>query len=131
MATVSSEKKTIEVTLYRTGQDVRTYTLPEGATLADLLRESDTSYRSSGLIIDGHSLESAVVLKSGMRITLLPEPPGSRIRCWQDTVGMFADDFDFQAMVEAGRAIREADRQAAREEAAREKATLAESAREG
>jgi hypothetical protein len=121
MATVSTEKGTIEVRLLRTGQDLRTYTLPEGATLADLMREANTTYRSSNLLVDGRYLESAIVLKSGMLITIMPEPAGSRgIRSWRDTVGMFADDPHFDEMVEAGRAIREADRLAAREEAARE-----------
>ena len=61
----------------------------------------------------------AIVLESGMLITIMPEPAGTpRMRSWLDTVGMFADDPDFEEMVEAGRAIREADRQAAREEAA-------------
>jgi hypothetical protein len=121
MATVSSEKRTIEVRLLRTGQDLRTYTLPEGATLADLMREADTTYRSSNLLVDGRYLESAIVLKSGMLITIMPEPAGTPgIRSWRDTVGMFADDPDFEEMVEAGRSIREADRQAARKEAARE-----------
>jgi hypothetical protein len=123
MATVSTEKGTIEVRLLRTGQDLRTYTLPEGATLADLMREANTTYRSSNLLVDGRYLESAIVLKSGMLITIMPEPAGSReIRTWRDTVGMFADDPHFEEMVEAGRAIREADRQAAREQAAREEA---------
>jgi hypothetical protein len=123
MSTVSTEKETIEVRLLRTGQDLRTYTLPEGATLADLMREANTTYRSSNLLVDGRYLESAIVLKSGMLITILPDPAAAPlIRSWRDTVGMFADDPDFEDMVEAGRAIREADRQAAREEAAREEA---------
>jgi hypothetical protein len=130
MATAATEKRTIEVKLYRTGQDLRTYTLPEGATLADLMREADTAYRTSNLIVDGHHLESAIVLKSGMLITVLPEPPGARVRSWRDTVGMFADDPTFEEAVAAGRAIREADRQAAREEAAREDAALEEAARQ-
>jgi hypothetical protein len=123
MATVSTEKGTIEVRLLRTGEDLRTYTLPEGATLADLMREANTPYRSSNLLVDGRYLESAIVLKSGMLITIMPEPAvAAGIHSWQDTVGMFTNNSFFQEMVEAGRAIREADRQAAREEAAREEA---------
>ena len=99
MATVSAEKGTIEVRLLRTGQDLQTYTLPEGATLADLMREANTTYRSSNLLIDGRYLESAIVLKSGMLISIMPEPPGSPgIRSWRDTVGMFADDPDFDSV---------------------------------
>jgi hypothetical protein len=60
-------------------------------------------------------------IPSEMTITIVPEPPQiPRKRSWLDTVGMFEDDADFEAMVQAGRAIREADRQAAREEADRE-----------
>jgi hypothetical protein len=120
MAAVSTENRTIEVTLYRTGADLKVFTMPEGSSLADLLREAGIPPRDSGLVINGRSIESIVTLESGMTVTILPEPAGTRIRSWRDTVGMFADDPDFEEMVQAGRAIREADRQAAREEAARE-----------
>ncbi len=120
MAPVSTAKRTIGVTLYRPGTEMQTFTLPEGATLADLLREAGVEARDSGLLIDGRSIEALMTLRPGMRVTILPEPIGAGgIRSWRDTIGMFADDPDFEEMVQAGRAIREADRQAAREEAAR------------
>jgi hypothetical protein len=127
MATVSTENRTIEVTLYRTGVDLQVFTMPEGASLADLLREAGVPPRDSSLIINGRFIESILTLETGMTITILPDPPGMRIRSWRDTVGMFADDPDFEEMVEAGRAIREADRQAARAEAAREEAVREDS----
>jgi hypothetical protein len=114
--------RTIEVTLYRTGADLQVFTMPEGASLADLLREAGVPPRESSLLINGRSIESVLTLESGMTVTILPEPPWVRIRSWRDTVGMFADDPDFEEMVQAGHAIREADRRAAREEAEREEA---------
>lgn len=120
MATVSTENRTIEVTLYRTGADLQVFTMPEGASLADLLRAAGVPPRDSSLLINGRSIESILTLESGMTITILPEPPGLHIRSWRDTVGMFADNPFFEEAVAEGRAIREADRRAAREEAARE-----------
>jgi sulfur carrier protein ThiS len=121
MATVSTAKRSIEVTLYRPGAGMQAFTLPEGATLADLLREAGIPPSNPSLLINGQAIEAAVTLQPGVTITILPEPPGTpRRRSWRDTVGMFADDPTFEEAVAAGRAIREADRQAAREEAARE-----------
>src|SRR5262245_14323599 len=74
MATVSTEKRTIDVTLYRPGTDMQTFTLLEGATLADLLREAGVEARNSGLLIDGRSIEAVITLLPGMMITILPEP---------------------------------------------------------
>ena len=76
MATVSTEKRTIEVKLLRTGPGFADLHLPEGATLADLMREADTTYRNSNLLVDGHYLESAIILKSGMLITITARTPG-------------------------------------------------------
>ena len=121
MATVSTAKRSIEVTLMRPDIGAQTYTLPEGATLGDLLRQAGAVIRSPNLLIDGRAIQEVTPLESGMAITILPEPPETPgKRSWLDAVGMFADDADFEAMVEDGRAIREADRQAVREEADRE-----------
>jgi hypothetical protein len=99
---------------------MQVFTLPEGASLADLLREAGVPPRDSSLIINGRSLESVLKLESGMTVTILPEPPGRRLRSWRDSVGMFADDPYFEEAVAEGRAIREAERKAAREEGTRE-----------
>jgi hypothetical protein len=121
MATVSAAKRSIEVTLVRPEGEASTFTLPEGATLGDLLRAAGATIRSPNVRIEGRPIEDMTILKAGMTIVIMPEPahaPGRRT--WLDTVGMFEDDADFQAMVDAGKAYREADRRAALEEGDRE-----------
>jgi hypothetical protein len=121
MTIASTAKQGTEVTLLRPDHGPQTFTLPEGATLADLLREAGGEIQAQNILIDGRPLEEFLILNSGMAITIVPEPPpGPRKRSWRDTVGMFADDADFQAMVDAGRAYREADRQAILEQLDRE-----------
>lgn len=118
MATVSAGKRSIEVTLIRPDADSQTFTLPEGATLGDLLREAGAPMPRPRFLIDGDPIEDAVILRSGMTVTLIPEPPeaGGK-RSWLEAVGLFADDPTFAEAVAEGRAIREADRRAAREDA--------------
>src|SRR5437762_1840395 len=115
MSTASTTKRCTEVTLLRPESGSQTFTLPEGATLADLLREAGAAIRSPNLLIDGRPIEEAVILKSGMMITILPElPQAPRQRSWRDSVGTVQDTPAFRAMIAEGRAIREADREAAR-----------------
>jgi hypothetical protein len=102
--------------------------LPEGATLADLLREAGAAICSPKLLIDGRPIEEAMTLGHGMTIAIVPEPPETpRKRSWLDTVGMFADDPDFEEAVAEGRAIREADRRASLGEFDRENLGFASS----
>jgi sulfur carrier protein ThiS len=123
MGKILSAKECAELTLLHPGLGPRTFTLHEGATLADLLRAAGLAIHGPNIMIDGRPIEEAMVLKSGMVITVLPELPQAPSEgSWRDTVGMFADDPDFEAMVEAGRAIREADRKSTLEELDREDA---------
>ena len=120
MSMASTARRGVEVTLLRPDLGPHTYTLPEGAKLADLLagRRRNPSEEHPDRWAP---LEEVVILSSGMAITVVPEPPPSPAkRSWRDTVGWFADDPDFQAMVDAGRAYREADRQATLEQLDRE-----------
>jgi hypothetical protein len=117
MTTASTAKEGTEVTLLKPDLGSRTFTLPEGATLADLLREAGGRVQAKSILIDGRPLEDFVVLTTGMSITVVPEPlPGPGNRTWRDTVGWFADDPTFEEMVAAGRAYREADRKATLEQ---------------
>ncbi len=121
MATVSAEQRSIEVTLIRPDAGSQAFTLAEGATLGDLLREAGAPIRRPGLLIDGDPIEDAMILRSGMTITLIPEPSEQgHKRSWLEAVGMFADDPTFEEAVAEGRAMREADRRAAREAADQE-----------
>jgi hypothetical protein len=99
------------------------HTLPEGATLADLLRAAGVGDAPHVITIDGRSIEEFLVLRPGMVVTLVPVISKAVTRdSWRETFGMFKDDPHFQEMVEAGRAIREADREAARKEAEEDEA---------
>ena len=118
MSTVSTTERCTEVTLFLADGGSRALTLPEGATLADLLREAGAAIRSPNILIDGRPIEEVLVVKSGMMITILPEPPQAPPeKDWRRTVGMFQDTPAFRAMIAEGRAIREADREAARKQA--------------
>lgn len=117
MSATTIAKPCTEVTVFGVMEGPQTVTLPEGATLADLLRHVGAEARGLNFEIDGRYIEEALVLKSGMRITILPEllrQPGPRD--WLRTVGMFADDPTFEEAVAAGRAYREADRKATLEQ---------------
>ncbi len=103
------------VTLIRQGIGREEYSLSEGATLADLLRQARARAEDVTISIDGRPLEGLVPLPPGAIVTLTPRPKPVNLG-WIQTYGMFRDDPLFQEMVEASRAIREADREAARTE---------------
>jgi len=105
------------VTLIRLGVGKQAYALPEGATLADLLRTAQVQAESQAIYIDGRPIEEHLVVQDGMVVTIVPKPKNAATDDrWRETIGMFADDPTFQEMVDAGRAIREADRKAAQDE---------------
>jgi hypothetical protein len=111
MGTVVTAKQCVEVVLIRAGVDPQAFTLQEGATFADLLRESGAAISSPKILIDGHPLEDVLNLRSGMIITAVPEPSSTPSNeSWRETVGMVHDTPFFREMIAAGRAIREADR---------------------
>ncbi len=105
------------VTLIRERLGREDLTLPEGATLADLLRAAGVGDAPHVITIDGRSIEEFLVLRPGMVVTLTPVISKAVTRdSWRETVGMFKDDPHFQEMVEAGRAYREGLREAALKE---------------
>jgi sulfur carrier protein ThiS len=112
MSATTIAKPCMEVTLLGAAGGPQTVTLPEGATLADLLRQVGAEARSLNFLIEGRYIEEALVLKSGMTITILPESlQGQFPKDWRMTTGMSsADDADFDEWMAACRAIREEDR---------------------
>lgn len=106
------------VTLLRPGVDAQEIELPEGATLADLLREARADTSEQAIFIDGRPVEEWIVLQPNVVVSLVPRVRNAtRPADWRETVGMFRDDPVFAEIAEAGRAIREAGREAARQEA--------------
>jgi hypothetical protein len=113
MGKASTATRCTQVTLLRPDVGSQTIMLPEGATLADLLREAGAAIRSPNILIDGRPIEEIMILKAGMMITIQPEPPQApREKDWRRTVGMFANDPTFDEFLAECRAIREADRKA-------------------
>jgi hypothetical protein len=117
MSKTSTAERWTEVTVLRPGGGSQTFTLPNGARLGDLLREAGATILSPNVLIDGRPIEEAVILKSGMTISILPEPPQEPSkRDWRSTVGIVQDTPAFREMIAQGRAIREADRKATLEQ---------------
>jgi ThiS family len=115
MGKASTKKRGMEVSLVRPIEGTRTFALPQGATLGDLLREAGTSLDGAKVLVDGQQIEDVFSLKSGMTITILPAPAQvSSNGSWRDSVGTVQDTAAFREMIAAGRAIREAEREAAR-----------------
>jgi hypothetical protein len=113
------KKNGVTLTVIRQGVGREDFTLPEGATLADLLRAAQAADTPHVTTIDGRSIEESLVLQPGMVVTIAPAMRGPITKdSWRETFGMFKDDPHFQEMVDAGRAIRESDREAARRQAA-------------
>ena len=103
------------VTLVSPGKESQTVEFAEGSTLADLLKSHNLSSPEAAILIDGTELTEYIPLKTGMVITIVPQLGHATERdAWRETVGMFPDDGLFQEMVDAGTAIREADRAVAR-----------------
>ena len=116
MVAISSNSEAQEnLVLIRSDADSQTYTLPEGATLGDLLREAGVAIRSPNLLIDGRPIEDAMTLESGMTVTINSEDNSKLSNgSWRATVGKFSNPAILREIVAEGRAIREAEREAAR-----------------
>jgi hypothetical protein len=118
MGTKPAATETEGVVLLRMGVGKQEFLLPEGATLADLLRDAGVDPDAQEIMVDGRRLEEVLVLQPGTIVTMMPRAKGTgREGSWRDTIGMFRGDPAFAEIVEAGRAIREAEREAARLEA--------------
>jgi hypothetical protein len=108
-----SEKTTtveIQVHLVRPGVAVRAYQLPEGATLADLLRCSGSAAAGQAFLIDGATPAEALVLHDGAVVTIVPQS-GNAVGAepWRATIPAFQDEDLFREYTEALKARRRAE----------------------
>ena len=94
------------------GVGPREFELPPGSTLSDLLKEAGLDTSKFSILINESRLEDAIVLQPGTTVSLVPRGDTAQPEPWRATFGMFRDDPHFQEMVEEGRAIREAERDA-------------------
>jgi hypothetical protein len=106
-----SEQKTataeIQVILGRPGAGARTYHLPEGATLADLLRQSGATLCNQDVFVNGIMSEETVPLTDRAVVFILPRPGNAAgVEPWRATIPAFRDEALFQEYMEALKARR-------------------------
>jgi hypothetical protein len=106
-----SERKTstedILVHLVRPGVGARDYHLSAGATLADLLRLSETSTTNKTVFVDGVPPEEVLPLHEGAVVTIVPRPrDAAGDEPWRATIPAFRDEALFQEYSEALKARR-------------------------
>lgn len=101
----------LSVTVLRLGLGKEVYVLPEGSTLADLLRKAGESLDRQDVMIDGRPLAERIVLQSGMIVSVVPKSNGTVAAApWRETIGMFRDDPAFEEMMRDVEAARNAER---------------------
>jgi sulfur carrier protein ThiS len=103
----------ISVHLVTPGVGVRDYHLSEGATLADLLRQSATSTTDRAIFVDGLPLEESLPLREGAVVTIVPKPGDSATdEPWRAVVASFRDEALFREYSEILKARRREDNSA-------------------
>jgi hypothetical protein len=111
---VSTKPATIEkteVTLIRQGIGREEYTLPKGASLADLLKEAQAQQEAQLIYIDGKPLEEQFILRPGMIITIVTtKAKASPDERWLESIGMMHGDPVFLEVCEAVEKSREAEK---------------------
>ena len=90
MSTKPVAKKNHTVTFIRMGVDKKEFDLPEGATLADLLRAAGNEPGREAIYIDGKPVEEVLVLQPGTIVSAIPRVTNRRAASqWSDVIGTF------------------------------------------
>jgi hypothetical protein len=92
---------------------------PAGLTIEELLKKAKIDKGEYAVVLSGVQTitRGRMILEPGAMVELIARDKADRLRqTWRKTIGMFRDDPTFHDMIKAGRAIREADRAAARSE---------------
>jgi hypothetical protein len=101
----------LRVMLVRPGIDARDYLLPAGSTVGDLLEKAQVDARGRDVVILNQRVdESAILSPESFVYVVATNPNGHDCGSWQDLVGAFRGDPVFREIVEAGRALRDAER---------------------
>src|SRR3954447_25042859 len=83
----------IQVHLVRPGVAAWDYQLPEGATLADLLRRTGSPAADQAVLVDGVTPEEALALRDGAVVTIIPRPGhAAGDEPWRATIPSFRDE---------------------------------------
>jgi sulfur carrier protein ThiS len=110
MGELKSSAEGILIHLVRPGVGVQDYHLAEGATLADLLRQSGTSTTDQAILVDGIPPEEYLPLSMGVVVTIVPRPRNAAgDEPWRAAVPAFRDEALFQEYSEALKALRHGD----------------------
>jgi hypothetical protein len=87
----------IRVRLVRPGVGAQKYDLPKGATLEDLLRESEATAMNQAVYVDGVLAEGTIPLRDGAVVMIVPQPGNVAVaQPWRATVPSFQDDALFE-----------------------------------
>jgi hypothetical protein len=97
----------IQVFLGRPGVGVQEYRLPEGATLADLLRKSGANTKNQDVFVGNVLVDEALRLQHRAIVWIVPHPKNAASdEPWRATIPAFQDDDLFQEYAEALKARR-------------------------
>jgi hypothetical protein len=105
--TEKSATAEIQVHLVRPGVAGRDCLMPEGATLADLLRLSGALAADQVVMVDGVTSEESLMLRDGAVVTIVPRPGAATgNEPWHATIPAFQDAALFREYTEALKARR-------------------------
>jgi hypothetical protein len=91
----------IQVILGRPGLGTQAYHLPEGATLADLLRQSGATTCNQDIFVNGIIAEETVPLPDRAVVFIIPQRGNAAdIEPWRATIPAFRDEALFQEYAE-------------------------------
>ncbi len=89
------------VRLIRLGVGIQKYDLPKGATLADLLQQSQVTTRNQDVYLDGVRAERTAPLSDGAVVVIVPQPESAVVvEPWRATISSFRDEAIFQQYTE-------------------------------
>jgi len=93
---LGAKPKTL-VRLVRPGVGAQKYCLPKGATLAELLRQSEATTTNQAVYVDGVRAEETVPLRDGAVVMIIPQGRNVAVdEPWRATIPSFRDEALFQ-----------------------------------
>jgi sulfur carrier protein ThiS len=102
-------RPSLVVRLVRPGVRARTYRLPEGVTLAELLHRSGAATTGQVVYVDGVAAGEKTPLHDGAIVMIVPQPRNGEVaEPWRLAVPSFQDDALFQQYMEIMRDRRRA-----------------------
>jgi hypothetical protein len=95
------------VRLVRLGVGVQKYYLPKGATLSDLLHQTEATTINQTLFVDGVMAEATMRLRDGALVIVVPHQSNAEVdEPWRATIPSFRDETLFRQYTETLKARR-------------------------